>query len=103
MTPRTQPLAVRRLLLLAPLLLAAACASDGYDSVGEYRSEAIRPERPVPDGVAAMREDMAEQRGATQSVLDTLMGAAPAEAGYWYTPIFDAIDVAMSWAQILLP
>ena len=95
---------VRRFLLLIPLLLAGACASDsagGYDSVEQMRSESVRPERPVPAQVTEMREDMASMRADTQSVLDQVMGGAPQAGPYWYGPIFDALDFAMSWARLL--
>ena len=91
---------MRRLLLLTPLLLCAACASDGYDSVDEYRSEAIRPENQRPAELVEMREDMTEMRNDTLARLDEFMGGAPAESGFWYTPVFDAIDFALSWTRL---
>ncbi len=91
----------RVLRTLSPLLLLlAACASDGYDSVGQMRSDGIRPERPVPSGVTEMREDMSEMRQDTLARLDEFMGGAPSDAGYWYTPIFDTIDLAMSLVRL---
>jgi hypothetical protein len=95
---------VRRALLLLPLRLAAACGSDNsYESVDEYRSEAVRPERQVPEGLAEMREDMQVMRDETLAVLDQVMGGSPDDTGYWYTPVFDAIDFALSWTRWLVP
>jgi len=93
---------MRRLsLLLAPLLLAAACASDGYESVDHMRGQSFRPERQVPSGVTEMREDMEDIRSDTLSRLDQVMGGAPDDSGYWYSPVFDALDFALSWTRLL--
>ena len=95
---------MRRFLCLIPLLLAGACASDsagGYDSVEQMRSESARPERPVPAEVVDMREDMASMRSDTQAVLDQVMGGAPEGGPYWYGPIFDALDFALSWVNLI--
>ena len=97
---------MNRALLLLPLLLAAACASDsggGYDSVDEYRSEAVRPERQVPSEIVEMRDEMSEMRGDTLARLDEFMGGAPDDSGYWYTPVFDAIDFALAWTKVFVP
>ena len=89
-----------RALFLAPLLLVAACASDGSPgSVDEMRSSSYRAMNQVPDGVLEMRETMAGQRAETNARLDEVMGASATEGSdgsYWYSPIFDVLDVAAS-------
>jgi len=96
--PKPAIVTMTRVLCLAPLLFAAACASDGSPgSVEEMRSDSYRATNQVPDGVTEMRDTLAGQRAETNSFLDSVMGAAPADdSGYWYAPIFDALDAAAS-------
>jgi len=100
MTTHGKPATVTRALFLAPLLLVAACASDGSPgSVDEMRSSSQRATNQVPDGVVEMRETMADQRAETNTRLDNVMGASAAEGSdgsFWYTPLFDVLDVAAS-------
>ena len=96
--PKPAIVTMTRVLCLTPLLFVAACASDGPPgSIEEMRSNSYRATNPVPDGVTEMRETLAGQRSETNALLDSVMGAAPAgDSGYWYTPIFDALDAAVS-------
>ena len=64
------------------------------------RSDSYRQANAVPDGVQDMREDLAEMREETNERLDNVMGAAPeGDSGYWYTPLFDALDAAVNVAK----
>jgi len=97
-SPKPAIVTATKILFVAPLLLLVACASDNSPgSVDEMRSDSYRATNQVPDGVVEMRETLADQRSQTNELLDAVMGAAPAGSdGYWYTPLFDALDIATS-------
>ncbi len=104
MTPEPKhPAIVTRTPLAAALLLsllAAGCASDGpIRPEPPTRYETLRPERVVPDDVAAMRETFADQRTTTLESMDAVMGRTQMlttdDGSPWYSTLFDALDTVV--------
>jgi hypothetical protein len=85
--------------------LTASCASDGPERPTASRDAVLdAPAAHVPEGVQAVRNDLASQRASTLSQMDVKSGNATQSAASsgapWYGGVFDVLDFAASFGGL---
>ncbi len=92
---------MRSALATGVLTLAAltGCASDSpLRSEPSTRQDTVRPESTAPEGLTDIRSELAGQRATTQAAMNpntpTSAYSTADDGSPWYSPFFDALDIA---------